>query len=448
MEQSYFTRKIDAELVSWAKSENRKTLLLRGARQVGKSSAVRHLAKTFKYFVELNFDEEDELKTLFEQSLSPQEICQRLSVYFQTPIIPGETLLFFDEIQQCKPALSKLRYFYEKYPELHLIAAGSLLEFAIEEIPSIGVGRERSMFIYPFSFEDFLNALGENMMVEAYKLASPANPLFEPTHKKLVDRLRVFLIIGGMPEVVSMYVKTRDILQCQRILTDLMISFKDDFRKYKKRVPALRINDVFESVVKQTEGKFIFEKVGAGLNNGQVKQALELLIMAGLVYPITHTAANGIPLGAEANHKYRRMILLDTGLYQRVLGLETSNLLLSDDFKIVNKGTIAEMFVGLELLKSASCFEPKQLYCWAKEKNKGNAQVDFVLQSGETIIPIEVKSGTQGAMQSLRQFMSEKKIQRGVRTSLENFCNYNDIDVYPLYAITNVLNQEEKAQSV
>lgn len=438
MSQSYLTRKIDAELVSWAKSENRKTLLLRGARQVGKSTAVRQLAKTFKYFVEVNFDEVNELKNLFEQSLSPQEICQRLSVYFQTPIVAGETLLFFDEIQQCKPALSKLRYFYEKYPELHLVAAGSLLEFAIEEIPSIGVGRERSMFMYPFSFEEFLNALGENMLVEAYRKASPDHPLFEPTHKKLIDRLRVFLVLGGMPEVVSTYVRTHDLLQCQEVLTDLVISFKDDFAKYKKRVPALRVVEVFESVVKQAEGKFVFEKAGVGLNNAQVKQTLELLIMAGLVYPVTHTAANGIPLGAEINPKYRRMLLCDTGLFQRVLGLDTSTLLLSDDFKIVNRGGMAEMFVGLELLKSASCFDPKPLYCWAKEKKKGNAQVDYIVQRGEKIIPIEVKSGTQGAMQSLRQFMTEKKILKGIRTSLENFNNYEDIDVYPLYAITNI----------
>lgn len=438
MNHSYLTRKIDAELVSWAKNDNRKTLLLRGARQVGKSTAVRQLAKTFKYFVEVNFDDEEELKKLFERSLTPQEICQRLSVYFQIPIIAGETLLFFDEIQQCKPALSKLRYFFEKYPELHLVAAGSLLEFAIEEIPSIGVGRERSMFMYPFSFEEFLNALGETMLVEAYRTASPVHPLFEATHKKLIDRLRVFLVLGGMPEVVSTYVRTHDLLQCQEVLTDLVISFKDDFAKYKKRVPALRVVEVFESVVKQAEGKFVFEKAGVGLNNAQVKQSLELLIMAGLVYPVTHTAANGIPLGAEINPKYRRMLLFDTGLFQRVLGLDTSTLLLSDDFKIVNRGALAEMFVGLELLKSASCFDPKPLYCWAKEKKKGNAQVDFIVQRGEKIIPIEVKSGTQGAMQSLRQFMTEKKILKGIRTSLENFNNYENIDVYPLYAITNI----------
>ena len=439
MNNSYFQRKIDVELQNWAKSPNHKTLLLRGARQVGKSSAIRQLGKSFKYFVEVNFDEEKEILNLFEQSLSPQEICQRLSFYYQTPIIAGETLLFLDEIQQCKPALSKLRYFYEKYPELHLVAAGSLLEFAIEEMPSIGVGRERSIFMYPFSFEEFLIATGNVMLVEAYRTSLPDKPLFEPTHNKIVNLLKVFLIVGGMPEVVSEYVKSKDILLCQKVLNDLVITFRDDFAKYKKKIPALRIAEVFESVARQSEGKFIYEKAAVGLNNAQVKQALELLIMAGLVHPVTHTAANGIPLGAEINPKYRKMIFCDTGLFQRVLGLDTTHLLLSNDFKIVNRGAIAEIFVGLELLKSASCYDPKQLYCWAKERTKGNAQVDYIIQVGERIYPIEVKSGSQGAMQSLRVFINEKKLTKGIRTSLENFCSYDDIDVYPLYAISNIL---------
>ncbi|MEI6752012.1 MAG: ATP-binding protein [Paludibacter sp.] len=443
MINNYFQRKIDIELLAWAKSQNRKTLLVRGARQVGKSSAIRELGKTFKHFVEVNFDEEEVLRHLFEESLSPQEICQRLSFYFQTPITAGETLLFFDEIQQCKPALSKLRYFYEKFPDLHLVVAGSLLEFAIEDIPSIGVGRERSIFMYPFSFEEFLMATGNNMLVEAYRMSAPSKPLFEPIHNKILNLLKVFLIIGGMPEVVSEFVKTQDILRCQEILNDLVISFRDDFSKYKKKIPALRITEVFDSVARQSEGKFIYEKAAVGLNNAQVKQVLELLIMAGLVYPVTHTAANGIPLGAEINPKYRKMILCDTGLFQRVLGLDTTHLMLSNDFKTVNRGAIAEIFVGLELLKSASCYDPKQLYCWAKEKNIGNAQVDYIVQVGENIYPVEVKSGSQGAMQSLRIFINEKKIAKGIRTSLENFCSYDDIDVYPLYAISNILINKE-----
>jgi len=151
------------------------------------TTAIRNLGKSFRYFVEVNLDEEVELQKLFEQQLTPQEICQRLSFYYQTPVVPGETLVFFDEIQQCRPALSKLRYFYEKFPELHVVAAGSLLEFAIEEIPSIGVGRERSIFMYPFSFEEFLRALGSDLLIDAYRSSSPEKPLFEAIHIKLLN---------------------------------------------------------------------------------------------------------------------------------------------------------------------------------------------------------------------------------------------------------------------
>ena len=438
-EKQYIKRAVDSALKEWADSKNRKTLMLRGARQVGKSSAVRELGRKFTHFVEVNFDESEEVKALFEKSLSPQEICTQLSFLYETPIIPGQTLLFLDEIQSSIPAISKLRYFYEKYPELHVIAAGSLLEFALEEIPSYGVGRIRHIYMYPFSFEEFIGAMGETMLIEAYRSASPEKPLFEAVHQKLLERLRIFLIIGGMPAVVAQYAQTKDLMECQNTLTDMIVSFRQDFAKYRKRIPATRIAEVFESVAAQVDGKFVYERAAVSANSAQVKQALELLIMAGLVYPITHTAANGIPLGAERNDKYRRMIMCDTGLYQRVLGLDTSGLLLSDDFKVVNKGSIAEMFVGLEILKSMSCYEPAQLYCWIREKREGNAQVDFVIQKGERIIPIEVKSGTQGAMQSLREFMREKKLPLGVRTSLENFCQYEPIDVYPLYAISNLI---------
>ncbi|MEG1648708.1 MAG: AAA family ATPase [Rikenellaceae bacterium] len=205
IENQYIKRLIDVSLQEWAASSDRKTLMLRGARQVGKSSAVRQLGKQFKYFVEVNFDENEDVKALFEKSLSPQEICRQLSFLYDTPIIPGETLLFFDEIQSCIPAISKLRYFYEKYPELHLVTAGSLWEFALEEITSYGVGRVRHLFMYPFSFEEFLGAMGENMLVEAYRTASPSEPLFGPVHEKLLNRLRIFLITGGSIDVYPLY---------------------------------------------------------------------------------------------------------------------------------------------------------------------------------------------------------------------------------------------------
>ena len=449
MEIEYFNRNMDDSLLAWSQESPsvRKPLLLRGARQVGKSSAARQLGRRFRHFVEINFDEDREARTFFETYVTPQEICEQLALYCNTPIIPGETLLFLDEIQSCQSALRKLRYFYEKYAELHVVAAGSLLEFALGEIPSFGVGRIRSLFMYPFGFDEFLAALGEGALRDAVRAASPENPLPEPIHRQLLRRLKTFLICGGMPEAVAQYVQSRDLLNGELVLNDLIIAFKADFAKYHRRTPLLLLNEVFESVMHQTDGKFVYERAAPGTPTLAVRQALDLLIMAGLVFPVTHTAANGVPLGAEANHKYRRAIHCDTGLFLQSLGLR-SEILPVEDFSAVNRGSLAEIFVGLELLKAASCYKQQQLFCWQRSagpgSQRGNAQVDFVVQKGSGIVPVEVKSGIQGGMQSLRLFMKEKGIERGVRTSLENFESKGDIDVYPLYAIGNIVREAGK----
>jgi len=444
MEAQYFKRNVDEVLLAWSRKKppDRKPLLLRGARQIGKSSAVRQLGKNFEYFVEVNFDENREAGAFFDSSLAPGQICEQLALYYHTPIIPGKTLLFLDEIQSCQPALAKLRYFYEKYPGLHVAAAGSLLEFALEEIPSFGVGRIRSLFMYPFGFDEFLTALNEEELCEAVKTASVEKPLSEPVHQRLLRILKIFMICGGMPEAVSQYVRKQDLLDGELVLNDLLTVLKTDFAKYRKKSPLLLLNEVFESVMRQTEGKFVYERAAPGTPSASVRQALELLIMAGLVHPVTHTSANGIPLGAEKNAKYRRIIPCDTGLFLHSLGLR-SEILPAADFSAVNRGSLAEVFIGLELLKAASCYAPQQLFCWQRSASPGSphgsAQVDFLVQKGSSIIPIEVKSGTQGGMQSLRLFMKEKNIKKGVRTSLENFGCREDIDIYPLYAIGNIV---------
>ncbi len=437
--KSYYKRTIDATLSQWAKENDRKPLLLRGARQVGKTSAVRHLAKQeFRYYAEIDFNERTDVHYLFDGSYSPQQICQILSTLIRVPIIAGETLLFFDEIQACPNAINRLRYFYERYPEIHLIAAGSLLEFALERLPSFGVGRIRSIFMYPFSFEEFLIASGNEPLASMINSSSPYNPLALPIHNQALQLLRTFLIIGGMPDVVARYCTDGNLLECQHILSDLIISFRDDFVKYRKRIPSSRIDAAFRSVAEQGLGKFVYNRVDSESNTKQIKDALDTLIMAGLVYPVTHTAANGIPLGAEINEKYRRMLLFDTGLLQRLLNLDLSDLFSSNDFKVVNRGAIAETFIGNELIKASSCYSPQALYCWHREKAGSNAEVDYVVQIGSDIFPIEVKSGTKGSMQSMRIFMQLKDISHGIRTSLENFGLYKDIFLYPLYAIKNI----------
>jgi predicted AAA+ superfamily ATPase len=433
----YINRQIDSELLAWSKEKDHQPILLRGARQVGKSSSVRKLAENFDSFVEVNFEKNRKVHQYFEGDFDVREICDYISVQYKTPIIPNKTLLFFDEIQSCPRAISALRFFYEDYPELHVIAAGSLLEFALEELPSFGVGRIVSMFMYPFSFQEFMTACGEELLWKEVCKSSPEKPLFQTFHDSCIALLKKFLILGGMPAVVSKYLQNRDTLAAQKELKNLIISLKSDFSKYKRRVPELRILTVFEAVIKQSGRKFNYAKVEA-LNYRQAKESLELLQKAGLVIPIISVSANGIPLGAEANFKKQKMIILDTGIFQSILGLEIADLLLSNDFEVINKGFIAEQFVGLELLKSSSCYMPKDLYFWSRENPQSHAEVDYVIQKGEKIIPIEVKSGKQGKMQSMWMFMKEKNSNYGIRTSLENFCKYQNINVYPLYAIGNI----------
>jgi predicted AAA+ superfamily ATPase len=335
--------------------------------------------------------------------------------------------------------MGRMRYFYEKYPELHLIAAGSLLEFAIEELASFAVGRIRSVYLYPFSFDEFLRACGEGMLADACKQAAPEKPLSGLAHSDLCKLLKKFLVTGGMPEAVATQIKTGDFLKSQMVIDDLMTTFKNDFAKYKKRMPSVHIENVFESVANQIDGKFVYGRV-EGVNSAQVRQSLELLIKAGLVIPVTHSSANGVPLGAGANFKRRRMLPLDTGMFLRMLGFDVSQIMLADDFKTINMGALAEMFVGLEILKASPCYTPHQLFYWHREKKQSNAQVDYVIQRNGRVIPIEVKSGTKGAMPSLRIFMQEKGSGRGIRASMENLGRIEDVDIYPMYAISNVID--------
>ncbi len=430
----YLQRRIDSYLLDWANTRERKPLLLRGARQVGKSSAIRHLSGIFGYFLEVNFELDTAAKAVFSAHIDPVLITERLSVLYNTPIIEGKTLLFLDEIQACPEAISSLRFFYEKIPGLHVVAAGSLLEFALSELPSFGVGRIRSLFMYPFSFEEFLAASGEEMLIKMMEKADPLSPLDLPLHLKLERYLRTFLVLGGMPEVVSAYLRGKTLIETQAILNDLLISYRSDFSKYKKRVPTARIREVFESVVAQMGGKFVFAKGGSGLNLKQVKEALDLLILSGLVIPVIHSSGNGIPLGAESNPKKQKMLLLDTGLFQRILGLKISDVLISEDFNAVNKGALAELFVGLEWLKSQNPYHQENLFYWSKETGTGNAEIDYLIAMDGEVLPVEVKSSGSGSMQSMHVFLNQKNRKKGLRVSLENFGRTGNIDIIPLYA--------------
>jgi predicted AAA+ superfamily ATPase len=433
-------RLIDTELEIWATEKEPKPLLLRGARQVGKTYAVRKLGKRFKHFAELNFDENPEIATFFDGALSAGPIVEKLAAYTHTPIIPGKTLLFLDESQACPRSLAALRYFREQLPSLHVIAAGSLLEFALEEIPSLGVGRLTSRFMYPMTFTEFLLGIGEAALVDMMNAADFTHPIDEPFHRRLNSLLRTYITIGGMPEIVAKYVENRDLLSAMNMLDDLLLVFHDDFAKYRKRVPLSRLAETFRSVAMQSGGKFVVAHVSRETKSTAIRDALELLVKAGLVLKTFHSSANGIPLGSEINETAFKALLADTGLHQRLLGLDLKELVSIDDAAFANKGSLAEVYSALQIASHSSMRHRPELYYWHRDAPNATAEVDFVMQHGNGVLPVEVKAGLRGSMKSLRIFMAEKHIDIGVRVSLENFATLPDVRIIPLYAIHRIVD--------
>lgn len=447
---TYYRRQIDDKLLEWKRSERRMPLLVRGARQVGKSTAVQELGKTFRYFMEINLEKNPSLRAFFTKDINVKKTCELLSATLMTPVIPGETLLFIDEIQVCQEAIMSLRYFKEDYPELHVIAAGSLLEFALEELPSFGVGRIRSLYMYPFSFDEFLIAQGMQALVDYKRSVVDNNPLPEPMHKMLVDQLRTFYLVGGMPAAVMEWIEKKSYLDCVRVHTDILDTYQDDFSKYRSRVSPALLRQVWRAVALQAGGKFVFSHVANDVRSSVVKDALHLLSLAGLITPVKHSDGNGVPLGAEESASYVKYLFFDLGLMQTMLSVPAEDILLASDIDFVNKGAASEMFAGLEFVKYRDCFQKADVYYWQNSSRGSNAEVDYLTVSKGKVLPVEVKACRQGSMQSLWLFMRKKGLTEAVRTSLEPFGHFNYIDkeagdvvrhvsVVPLYALSNVI---------
>ena len=254
----YLERSIDTLLLDWKNSRNLKPLLLRGARQVGKSCAVAHLGKTFDYFIEVNFEKRPEMKRVFESIHDVNELTKTLSILYNTPVEPGKTLIFLDEVQNSPDAIKSLWAFKEDFPKLHVIAAGSLLEFALKNLPSFGVGRIRSLFVYPFSFDEFLIAEGKLSWVKAKLNSNYKKPLMTILHNDLVQYYRTFLMVGGMPASVAAWIDTHDYRQCQTELDDIQLSYYDDFAKYANKVDPTLLRNTLQSVILQIGNKFVY----------------------------------------------------------------------------------------------------------------------------------------------------------------------------------------------
>ena len=453
----YYPRLIDSYLAEWASRETHKPLLLRGARQVGKSTAVRHLAERFESYVEINFEKQASYIPLFQvKDIDVNKIVSQIAAMAGKRIVPGKTLLFLDEVQACPESIMSLWFFKEDLPELHVVAAGSLLEFALEDLPSFGVGRIHSMFMFPMTFDEFLIANSEQLLMEARNSASSSQPLSQPLYEKLVGLTRTFMLVGGMPEAVAKWVETHDYLACQEIQDDIVVTYEDDFPKYRKKIDPMLLRNTMRSVAVQATDKFVFSAVEGNYKAAEVKKALDMLAKAGIVVPVTHSDGNGLPLGSEADKTYQKMLLLDTGLMLRLLNMTTGDIselteqiLTSDITDLVNKGPMAEMLAGLELLHYRTPNIRHEIYYWQRQAKNSQAEVDYLSSYRQTVLPIEVKAEKQGGMKSRWIFMREKKLTNAIRCSLENFgaFDYQDpevrgavrhVQICPLYAISQM----------
>ena len=433
----YMKRAIDAYLEEWADDPDHKPLLLRGARQIGKTTAIRHLAERFDSFVEVNFEKDSAIGRVCDGDFHMDRIISELETRTDKAIIPGKTLLFLDEIQNCTRAISALRYFYEDRQPLHVIATGSLLEFAFSDISDFGVGRVRNLFMYPFSFAEFASAVGADVSLRHVRSASFDSPVPGIGHDKMLEYLKSFIIVGGMPAAVAEYVKTNSYLKAQRQQTDIIATLKSDFDKYKTKVSPDAIRATFTSVVRQTCAKFNYSDSDSEVSHQQAKTCTALLERARVIHRITGVHANGIPLGGDLKSKQTKFLILDTGLYMCEAKLDVSTWILDPPQKFVNRGMLAEAFVALELLKGESPYVDSSLFYWHREAKNSNAEVDYVVQYRNGVLPIEVKSGNSGSMASLRIMMGSKNLPLGIRTSEENFGSLDGgrIRVTPLYMI-------------
>ena len=446
---TYFKRLIDDKLLQWKDAPDRKPLLLRGARQVGKSTAVREFGRQFRYFLEINLEKQPALRQLFTEDINVKKTCEKLSAILAVPIKPGETLLFIDEIQASQNAIMSLRYFKEDFPELHVIAAGSLLEFALGEIPSFGVGRIRSMYVYPFSFDEFLAAQGLEAMVGLKSDASCCEPLPAAAHNAIVEQLRSFYLVGGMPAAVAIWTRAHSYAEVSRVHNDILDTYRDDFAKYKSRLSPSLLWQVLRSAAMQVGTKFSFTRAAQDTRSSVVKDALRLLTQAGLIIPVTHSDGNGLPLGAEQDERFTKYLFFDLGVMQTMLGVNARDILLATDVDFVNKGAASEMFAGLEMVKYQDCYVKAELHYWVNTARGTKAEVDYLCARDGVVLPVEVKASTQGAMQSLWFFMRKRHLQRAVRTSLEHFGQLSrqdtdspqtafHVDIVPLYALSNL----------
>src|SRR5215207_4538211 len=388
-------RFLESRLEQWKISTHRKPLILRGGRQVGKTWTVERFGKAqFKDVLQIDLEKRADLHRLFEGNLDSKLLLSQLALDFGQDIVPGETLLFFDEIQACPRALMALRYLYEDMPQLHVIAAGSLLEFALGEI-SFPVGRVQFLNMYPLTFAEFLQAGGNVPLFEMFQ--KPPATIDAHAHGLLLQELRDYFFIGGMPEAVQAHYQGASMLEAFKVQSQILDAYREDFAKYAPRADKDCLNQVLENCAAGVGDQIKYSQLAQGYASPTIHRAFDLLRMALVLHKIPAVKAPGLPLGALANHKKFKAAVIDIGLMQRLARLPVDVEIQQEDLLGIYRGKLAEQFVAQELLVSQN----RELFYWARDERNAAAEVDCLFQQDGRIYPVEVKSGKGGTLRSL-----------------------------------------------
>ena len=434
-------RIIDQHLQDWKLHANRKALLVRGARQVGKTYAIRKLGDSFDEFVEINLEMRPDIAKVFEYNLDPERILRELRLLTGKQLVAEKTLLFFDEIQEFPRAVNALRYFQEMHPDLHVVSAGSLMEFTLEEI-GLPVGRVSSLHMYPMSFLEFLAARDKSALVEFLLSTEQLQDIGEAVHEQLLRLLGEYLLVGGLPEVVKQWSESQDPVECGNLLDVIVSGYRQDFQKYAKKHQVKYVDLLFSEIPMLIGRRFKYTSISGSWKARELSPALELLRKAAVVHKVNHSSGNALPLKAESKPEQFKLLFLDIGLAQRVMSADILPWLIDPNSASSKVGAITESFVGQELLAYSNPKTAHDLFYWHREARSSNAEVDYLIADNESILPVEVKAGSTGSLRSLHRFIEEKPQTPfslrfwGSRPTISN-----QLHSFPLYAVGHVLRR-------
>jgi predicted AAA+ superfamily ATPase len=420
------------ELLDWKNSKQRKPLLVQGARQVGKTFLIQEFGKNeYKTLYYFNFEQDKTLSTLFDSTLDPEKIISNLSLYIGEKIESKHSLIFFDEIQIAPSVLTSLKYFQENTPEHHIIAAGSLLGVSLGKDSSFPVGKVNFLTLYPMSFSEYLMAAGEALFIQKFNSIKEIAPFPEAIHNKILDHLKLYLFLGGMPEVIKSYIEDRDIANARSIQNEILNAYDRDFSKYTEKNQAIKTSEFWNSIPGQLakeNKKFKYGDIKKNARSSMYEPTIEWLRKAGLILLAYNVESPKIPLSAYADFTKFKVFMHDVGLLAAKLKITSDQIVIPDAMFREFNGAFIENFIAQELISEGN----NQLFYWT---SRSDAEVDFLVDNNNKIYPLEVKSGTSRNTKSLQSYAAKYHPERIIRISPRNLIESGEFINIPLYAI-------------